>query len=128
MATGEESTVRLVIPARTRYLRLARLTAAGLAGDLGFGLDDIEDLRVAIDEVCAICIEDAPEGAELTLVYRPGEDCVAVEGSCPHPGPAAEMHPVARELLSMTADDYDLAVADGALRFRLVKRSGASVP
>ena len=53
------SVIRLSIPAELRFLRIARLTAAGIAGDLGFGLQDVEDLRVAVDEMCAALIEDA---------------------------------------------------------------------
>ena len=34
------------------FLRLARVTAAGLAGRLGFSFDEVEDLRLAIDELC----------------------------------------------------------------------------
>ena len=34
------------------YLRLVRLTAAGLASRLGFTFDEVEDLRIAVDELC----------------------------------------------------------------------------
>lgn len=119
---SDESPVRLVIPARARYLRLARLTAAGIAGDLGFGLEAIEDLRVAVDEVCAILIEGVADGVELELVYRGTDDGLAIEGSCPNPDGVPDLHPVARELLSMTADDYSLHADGGVVSFRLLKR------
>jgi len=118
----EESPVRLVIPARARYLRLARLTAAGIAGDLGFGLEAIEDLRVAVDEVCAILIEGVSDHAELELVYRAADDGLVIEGSCPNPGAEPDPHPVARELLAMTADDYSVYAAGDVVSFRLLKR------
>ena len=118
--------VRVVIPAHPRYLRIARLTAAGVAGDLGFGLGDIEDLRVAIDEMSAVLIESADDAAELELTYRVVGDELQVEGRCPAPGASdgalVELHPVARELLAMTADEFDLRSADGWRTFRLCKR------
>lgn len=119
---SDESPVRLVIPAQARYLRLARLTAAGIAGDLGFGLEAIEDLRVAVDEVCAILIENVDDGAELELVYVGSDDGLVIEGSCASNGGPPDPHPVARELLAMTADDYSLAADDGTVSFRLLKR------
>jgi len=118
----DDSPVRLVIPARARYLRLARLTAAGIAGDLGFALEAIEDLRVAVDEVCAILIEKAEHGAELELVYRSTPDGLSIEGSCANPGAVPEVHPVARELLAMTADDYSVYADGDVVSFRLTKR------
>ncbi len=120
-----DSPVRLVIPARARFLRLARLTAAGIAGEVGFGLEAIEDLRVAVDEVCAILIEGASDDVELDLTYRATADGIVIEGSCPNPGAVPDLHPVARELLALTADDYSVAASDGVVSFRLLKRSQA---
>ena len=120
--SADDSPVRLVIPARARYLRLARLTAAGIAGDIGFGLEAIEDLRVAVDEVCAILIEDAGDDAELELVYRSTVEGLTIEGSCTNPGAVPDVHPVARELLNMTADDYSVYSAGDVVSFRLLKR------
>lgn len=129
MGEVTEQLVRLTIPARSRYLRLARLTAAGIASDLGFSLQAIEDLRVAIDEVCALLIDGCDESAQLELTYQPDADKLLIDGRCPcaH-GEMADMHPVARELLEMTADEYDVRVTADARTFRLLKhRQEASV-
>ena len=40
------------MPATPEFVRLARVTAAGLASRLGFTFDDVDDLRLAIDELC----------------------------------------------------------------------------
>jgi serine/threonine-protein kinase RsbW len=129
MADPVRHAVRLTIPARSRYLRLARLTAAGIASDLGFSLQAIEDLRVAIDEVCALLIEGCDDNAELELSYQPEGDKLLIDGRCPcGEGRAADIHPVARELLEMTADEYDVRATADARTFRLVKhRQEASV-
>ena len=44
--------VRSVVPARAELMRLARVTAAGLASRMEFNYDEIEDIRLAIDESC----------------------------------------------------------------------------
>jgi serine/threonine-protein kinase RsbW len=128
MADVDGRPVRLAIPAEARHLRLARLTAAGIAGDAGFSLEAIEDLRVAVDEVCAILIEGAPDDAEVELTYRTSGDGIVIEGTCPNGNGDADLHPVARELLAMTADEYDVGKEGTSMVFRLVKRrhSGSS--
>ncbi|MGH8828897.1 MAG: anti-sigma regulatory factor, partial [Jiangellaceae bacterium] len=45
--------VELRVPASSAYLVVLRTTAASLAARQGFTLDDIEDLRIAVDEACA---------------------------------------------------------------------------
>jgi serine/threonine-protein kinase RsbW len=126
--TDTEPKVRLVIPASSRYLRLARLTAAGLAGDLGYSVDDIEDLRVAVDELCAAIIEDAAEPAELELTYQESDGGLVVEGICrARSSQAPELHSVARELLNMLADKYSIGAVDGHRNFRLVKYAESTV-
>jgi serine/threonine-protein kinase RsbW len=119
-----DEAVHLTFPAETRFLRLARLTAAGLAGDLGFDIEEIEDLRIAVDEACAVLLESAQEArADLDLVYRVVDGALVVEGTCPGEGSGPiEMHTVAREILRMSADEHSLEAADGQWRFTLVKR------
>jgi len=127
MQGGGDPAVHLVIPATSRYLRLARLTAAGLAGDLGYPVDAIEDLRIAVDELCAAIIEETPATAELELVYHETEDGLVVEGTCRAlTTNAPELHSVARELLNMLADEYTIGTKNGHRCFRLVKRPGVS--
>ncbi len=113
--------IRVVVPAQTRFLRIARLTAAGVATDLGFDLRDIEDLRVAVDEMCAAMIDGADDHAELELRYLVDGDHLEIEGHCAQVGAPPEIHPVALELLTMTADEFHVD-SDGVTRsFRLVK-------
>jgi len=53
-----------------------------------------------------------------------GSDLV-VEGQIRAAGPAPELHAVAKELIEMLADSYELSLRDGERMFRLVKRAGA---
>lgn len=119
--------IRLVIPADARFLRIARLTAAAIASDLGFSLDAIEDLRIAVDEACAAVITDASPESELSLVYLPAIDgrSIAVEGTCTNEGGSASgpipMHPVAAELLDLTTTSHAVWSHDEGRSFRFDK-------
>jgi serine/threonine-protein kinase RsbW len=57
MSVAEPEVVRLTIPAALEFVRIARLTASGVASRLGFDIDEIEDLRVAVDELSSILVD-----------------------------------------------------------------------
>jgi serine/threonine-protein kinase RsbW len=118
--------VELKVPASPRYLRLARLTAAGMAGDLGFDMQSLEDLRVAVDELCAAVIEDVDGAAVLELSYRQTARGIRIDGEVAARGPAVDLHPVAEELLRMVADQYELTSTDDRRTFWVIKEPGAA--
>ena len=122
-SSGSGPAVRLLIPSSVRHLRLARVTASTMASDLSFDLQDIEDLRVAVDELAALLIEDCPSDAVLELSMQAAEGALRITGHVTVDGLSApELHPVARELLDLLAGDYVLDSADGRRTFQLVKR------
>jgi anti-sigma regulatory factor (Ser/Thr protein kinase) len=119
--------VILSVPARTPNLRIARLTASSFAADLGFGLEDIEDLRVAVTELCGVLFDDDGDTAgRVELRYRIEDDGVVVEGHRTADGAVPELDPIARELLEVTTDAHRLAAEDGEWRFSV--RKGPSAP
>jgi len=61
--------VMLRIPADSAYLAVLRTATAGLAARLDFTLDDIEDLRIAVDEACAMVLPQAQPDSDLTCVF-----------------------------------------------------------
>ena len=61
-------TVRM--PAEGAYLSVLRTATAGLAARLDFTLDEIEDLRIAVDEACAMLLPQALPGADLECGFE----------------------------------------------------------
>lgn len=118
----------LRIAADPRFLRVARVTAAALAADLPFTVQDMEDLRVAVDEMAAATIEGCDGTEVLELRFAVDGDRLRVSGSVAGAGEPAELHPVAADLLGLVADEYELR-SDGADRvFRFTKRAGVLAP
>lgn len=62
-------TVRLTIPARLPYVRLPRVAIAGLATRSGFTFDEVEDLRLAVGEVCQILLDGADRDGTLSIEF-----------------------------------------------------------
>lgn len=57
--------VEVRIPADVVYVSTLRLTAASLAARCDLTIDDIEDLRLAVDEACALLLPHADPGSTL---------------------------------------------------------------
>ena len=81
--------VMLRIPADSAYLAVLRTATAGLAARLDFTLDDIEDLRIAVDEACAMVLPQARPDSDLTCTFDldTARLVVAVTAECDAPRP-----------------------------------------
>jgi serine/threonine-protein kinase RsbW len=77
----DKVTVRL--PAEGAYLSVLRTATAGLAARLDFTLDEIEDLRIAVDEACAMLLSQAVPGANLECSFTLGPDLMTIAVSVP---------------------------------------------
>jgi serine/threonine-protein kinase RsbW len=78
-AVVEDDVVLLTVPAEVGYLGVLRTATAGLAARLHFALDEIEDLRIAVDEACAMLLAIAVRGAELECRFAVTDNALAVE-------------------------------------------------
>ena len=76
---SEDDVVLLTVPADGGYLGVLRTATAGLAARLHFALDEIEDLRIAVDEACAMLLAIATRSAELDCRFAVTEDALTVE-------------------------------------------------
>jgi serine/threonine-protein kinase RsbW len=74
-----DDVVMLTVPADGGYLGVLRTATAGLAARLHFALDEIEDLRIAVDEACAMLLAIATRDAELECRFAVTEDALTVE-------------------------------------------------
>ncbi len=125
--TDVRGDIVLSFPAQTTNLRIARLTASSVATDLGFGVDDTEDLRVAVTELAGALIDEDDVDARLELRFRTEGQTVVVEGRRPAvDGEAPELDPIARELLNVTTDEHHLGTEDGEWSFSVRKGPSAA--
>jgi len=114
--------VRLAVPASLEYVRIVRLTTSAMASRLGFDVDEIENLRVAVDELSSTIVESAPSGELVVTISTTGSD-FCVEGQAPiETGHPLELDQLTAQILNAVCDKYELRVADGAARFVCLRR------
>jgi hypothetical protein len=116
--------VRLAVPATPEFLRLARVTATGLASRLGFTFDEVEDLRLAIDELCYSLIGSKGRSGTVELRYVVLAQALEVEGVGAFEETVAELalSELSERILTALVDEHELSSGNGAPRFRLLKR------
>ena len=118
----DQVTVRM--PADGAYLSVLRTATAGLAARLDFTLDEIEDMRIAVDEACAMVLSQAIPGSNLECVFSLGQDemTVSVSVRCLEPRvPAGDTF--AWTVLSALAGSVDAQVGPGDVLTIVLRKS-----
>ncbi len=81
--------VELVLPADPVYLGVVRTACAGLGARLDLTLDEIEDLRIAVDEACTLVLptnRSVPDAAvRLRATFSVSQGALAVRVQGPNP-------------------------------------------
>jgi serine/threonine-protein kinase RsbW len=126
--SNDGDVVELTVPALTGYLGVVRTATAGLAARLAFTLDEIEDLRIAVDEACVMLLSLArpqpPDASTLTCQFRVYDDLLAVTVSA-RVSPRAVMpadQSFAWQVLTAHATDVTGHAEAGRASVDLIKR------
>jgi serine/threonine-protein kinase RsbW len=113
-------TVTLVVPATAEYLRLARLASADAGSRAGFDYEEIDDLRIAVSELCHLLIGEDARG-DLTLEFTSADGSVSVAGHSAEPGTPND-NEFSETILSQVVDTHSVRDGTDGRRFELVKR------
>lgn len=118
--------IELTIPGSAEYLRLARLAVADAGSRVGFSFEEIDDLRIAVDELC-FALANGESEARLNLKYQVGADRLVVEGRCDRDGAATPvLSDLAEAILTAVVDEYHLGNAGEGAEFHFAKALSGS--
>ena len=120
--------VEIRLPADSAYLSVLRTATAGLAARLDFTLDEIEDLRIAVDEACAMLLPHAIEMAQLTCTFELGPETLDVTVTIPTTrGQLPERDTFSWTVLTALAGEVDTGLdEERQVWIRLRKRRGSA--
>jgi anti-sigma regulatory factor (Ser/Thr protein kinase) len=131
----------LKLAAQPEMIATAKRTAAALGSTLGFSLEDLDELNIAVAQACDSAIEAGREAwgdeATLKLTFYANERGLEVEvqaqqlrSSHPAPSPPVARQRVirdevldrlAQDMIRCFVDDFYPSVSSRRVRFRLVK-------
>jgi len=118
-----EDVVRLSLPAKAEYLMTARLVAAALAGNAGFDMEEIEDVKTALSEACLLLIPcmQSPECIRLELWIEDGFFAKVCAHCSPEACPNTPERQFSMFLLEALADRFEFSYTDGESEYRFYK-------
>jgi serine/threonine-protein kinase RsbW len=122
-----EDAVEIRLPADSAYLSVLRTATAGLAARLDFTLDEIEDLRIAVDEACAMLLPQALESSQLICRFTLTSETIEVKVTIPTAdGELPATNTFSWTVLAALAGDVDAGSdEERQVWIRLRKRRGA---
>ncbi len=71
-------TIKMELTCNPQYVGVVRLTTSGIANKIGFCLDDIEDIKVAVSEACTNAIKHSLDN-KFYVEYTIFEDGLTIE-------------------------------------------------
>ncbi|WP_240937901.1 anti-sigma factor [Nocardioides sp. JQ2195] len=116
--------VELRLPVDSAYVSVLRATTVSLAARLDFTIDDIEDLRMAVGEACAMVLPSAEEGSDLVCAFFMKNGEVTITITVPSTQTELpEEDGFAWQVLSALTTHAELASGDGALSVSMTMHS-----
>jgi serine/threonine-protein kinase RsbW len=128
---GHGDLVVLSFPARGDLVVLARLVASAISTRVGFDIEELEDLRLAVGELCLLALQgsDARHG-DLRLEFTVSDAALdigctlvgAVPGSPDAGAEDDDAGELSEQILAALVDEHGREQADGSVRAWLRKR------
>ena len=121
----QRAEVTLTVPAESMYLSVVRTAAAGLAARLDFTLDDIEDLRIAVDEACALLLKQARSDTHVRCEFSVADQALGVRASAECDTPTVPSRDgFSWTVLTALTSTLDMEVQDHELIIKLTRGRG----
>jgi serine/threonine-protein kinase RsbW len=127
---SEGDRVELTFPARGDLVVLARLVSSAISARAGFDIEELEDLRLAVGELCLLALQgsDAHLG-ELRVEFTCSAASLDIACTLISAGPlpdawsgGAEVLELSEQILAALVDEYGRDDQDGMARAWLSKR------
>jgi serine/threonine-protein kinase RsbW len=119
-----DGTVELHVPADVVFVATLRLVAASLAVRCDLTVDDIEDLRLAVDEACALLLPVAATDAGISARFTLAPGCLEVTTSITTSGTEASVDRsgFAWTVLTALASDVTIEATEDRCAIVVTKR------
>lgn len=113
----------LKIPKKSEYMSTIRLTSSALANINGFDIEEIEDIKVIISEICTFFIRNVVENSQdLEILYEVHLDKISVKISDLNKGQMLEFsNDMSIMIIESLSDNYDYDFNNKTINFEKIK-------
>ncbi len=109
-------TISMLIPLKAEYVSIARLTVSGIASRMGFDIDTIEDIKVALSEILGKLIEKKSGAEKVNVDFQCLEDGISIKFKTPDQS--------IRGLFDNDADKFALAIISSLMDEIEIEKQG----
>ena len=114
--------VKLIIPKKSEYLSTIRLTTSALSNINEYNIDDIEDLKVIISEICNFFINNIEKNVKpLEIEYFIENGTFKIEVSDLNEGEITENNKINSEMciliIESLADEFEIDLENKKISF-----------
>lgn len=118
--------IELTVPVKAELRGLVRFAAAILASQADFSVEEIEDLRLAADEIC-LAVTNPEAGGDMHLRLVADGDVIEISctvplGEVPHEEDDASEAEWSLRILDALVDEHGQEASDGTCKAWLRKR------
>lgn len=123
--TGDR--VGLSVPAKGEYAKVVRMTAAAIASRMGMSYDDVEDVRMAVEEAFIYAVDGVADDGEVPVTFTTDGDTLHItvgvgKDSSESDEENERRASLAEFILDSVCDHYEFdSEADGARWLRMAK-------
>ena len=108
---GVDDAVVVELPARTEFASTLRLLITSFGADSGFSVDEIDDLRLGVNEIFMSAVDN--DAHRLTVTFAPSAGAMTVRLSSAEP---IDVDELAATILRSVADDFELVGGTATIR------------
>lgn len=118
--------IQVAVPALPDYIHVVRAVAGAVAAGLSLSYDEIDDIRIAVDEACSHLLDIRPRGGSLRLSIRAQDGALRLVVSVDTPSaawpPADARQTLTWQVLSALAEDAEFSRTETGPGIRFSKR------
>jgi serine/threonine-protein kinase RsbW len=127
--------IELGVPLKKEYARMVRLVVGAIAGQRGFDIDRVDDVKLAAEEAFLLAMGLASDAVPVTITLDSSEDVIKIrmsgiaapQGGGPEQSQEARGRRYGLFVLNAVADTAEISAEDGTtvIEISISARGGA---
>lgn len=109
---AQADSIEIWVPLRPEFGATVRTVAASLGADVGFSVDELDDLRLALSEVFSVMVDlGDPDQARLVTTFSVAPGAITATMASDSLAGHIELDDLASSILRSVVDDHQVAAS-----------------